>query len=169
MWFQSTTCFPAWREMRSPALLYMWHFIHQFFQTEGFSYKQNECVCVILLLLDALQEKHSRAHTIYQSPDGEEGIFVASSKMYSISAFSALSDSKHHLTETRTCSLFSHLQTSFFLKKKPKPPWVRFSRTLLVNSTSLCSHLSQWEMRPVLNLLKFLPYIYITLLQVYFK
>lgn len=66
--------------MSSLALLYMWHFVHQFFQTEGLSYKQNECVCVILLLLDALQEKHSREHTIYQRPDGEEGIFVASSK-----------------------------------------------------------------------------------------
>lgn len=32
---------------------------------------------VILLLLDALQEKHSRAHAIYQNPDGEEGVFVA--------------------------------------------------------------------------------------------
>lgn len=58
----------------------MWHFIHQFFQTEDLSYKQNECLCVILLLLDALQEKHSRTYAIYQSPDGEEGIFVASPK-----------------------------------------------------------------------------------------
>lgn len=38
------------------------------------------CVCVVLLLLDALREKHSRTHAIHQSPDGEEGIFVASPK-----------------------------------------------------------------------------------------
>lgn len=66
--------------MQSPALPYMWHFIHQFLQMEDLSYKQNECVCVILLLLDTLRAKHSRTHTIYQSPDGEEGIFLASPK-----------------------------------------------------------------------------------------
>lgn len=77
--------------MRSPALKYMWHFIHQFFRTEGLSYKQNECMRVILLLLDALQEKHSRAHAIYQNPDGEEGVFVAYSKCIPFLLLSLLS------------------------------------------------------------------------------
>lgn len=65
MCFQNSMCFPAWREMRSPALLYMWHFIHQFFQTEGLSYKQNECVCVSFYCFWMPCKRNTAEHTLF--------------------------------------------------------------------------------------------------------
>lgn len=98
---------------------------------------------------------------------GEERTFVASPKYPASATFSALSDSKCHLTEPRTHLLFSHLQSCLFLKKKntkkpctQNPTMLIFSRALLLNSTYFCPHLSWWEFRSLLNLLKFLPCIY---------